>query len=116
MSNLRRSPCNVAAAAVNHLPLAVHHVVIQQALRTPKLFSSTFLWARSMDFAIIECWITSFLVAHPVHHLGDALTLEEAHQVVFEGDVELAAARVSWRPERPRNWRSTRRLSWRSVR
>src|ERR1041384_6223006 len=32
---------------------------IRKRLRIPKLFSSTFFWARSMDLVIMECCITS---------------------------------------------------------
>jgi hypothetical protein len=51
------------------------------------------------------------LLQHAVHAVG----AEDAHQVVFERQVELGAAGSPWRPERPRSWLSMRRLSCRSV-
>ena len=77
----------VAAAAVNHLPLAVHHVVVlQQALPDAEVvLLDLSLGALNglRDHRMLDD--LSFLVAHPVHHLGDALTLEEAHQSRLRG-------------------------------
>ncbi|MCB1101132.1 MAG: hypothetical protein KDL10_02140, partial [Kiritimatiellae bacterium] len=37
----------------------------------------------------------AFLVAHAVHQFGNAFGLEEAHEVIFQGHVELAATGVA---------------------
>jgi hypothetical protein len=44
-----------------------------------------------------------------------AVRAEDAHQVVFQRQEELRAARVALTAGRPRSWLSMRRLSWRSV-
>jgi hypothetical protein len=107
----------VAAFFVNGFALDVHHVVVfEQAFADAEVvFLHFFLCAfdgfghhRVLDHV-------AFFVAHFVHQAGDAVALEQAHEVVFERHVELREPGSPWRPARPRNWRSTRRLSWRSV-
>ena len=87
----------VAAAAVDDLPLAVHHIVVlEQALSDSEVvFLHLPLGALDgfRDHGVLDD--LALLVAEPVHHLGHPLALEEAHQVVLKGDVELAASRIS---------------------
>ena len=86
----------VPAATVNHLALAVHDVVIlQQTLADSKvvlLHLSLGALNGFGDHGMLDDF--SILVPKAVHHFGDTLALEQAHQIVLQRDIELAAAWV----------------------
>ena len=88
---------SIPAAAVNHLALAVHHIVIlQQALADAKVvLLHLALGALNGlgDHGVLNHF--PVLVAQTVHHLGHPFTLEQAHQVVFQAHIELAASGVA---------------------
>ena len=84
--------------------------------RIPKLFSSTFFCARSIDFVIIECWITS-PSSIPIVSMIFAIRPDPNIRIRSSSrqtkNWELPGS--PWRPDRPRSWRSTRLDSCRSV-
>src|SRR6202022_1017622 len=55
------------------------------------------------------------LHAEGVHQLRDPVAREDAHQVVFQGQVELGRARVALAARTAPELLSMRRDSWRSV-
>ncbi len=85
-------------------------------LRTPKLFSSTFFWALSIDFDIIECWITSPSLS-PILSISLAILSEPNIRIRLSSRETKNCEEPGspWRPERPLSCLSTRRDSWRSV-
>ena len=60
-----------------------------RCLRTEKFCASTCFWARSIargHHAVLDRH--AFFHAEPLHQAGDAIGAEDAHQVVFERQVE----------------------------
>ena len=82
----------------------------------PKLFSSTFFCALSIDDVIIECWITS-PSSIPRRSITFAIRSDPKRRIKLSSKEtkNWDEPTSPWRPARPRNWRSTRRDSWRSV-
>ena len=82
----------------------------------PKLFSSTFFCARSMDFVIIECWITS-PSSKPIRSITLATRSDPKSRMRLSSretkNCELPGSPCL--PERPLSCRSTRRESCLSV-
>ena len=82
----------------------------------PKLFSSTFFWARSTDLLSMPASSTS-------PSLWPNMSIALATRSEAKRRMRLSSREMKktdepgspWRPARPRSWRSTRRLSWRSV-
>ena len=77
---------SVAAALVNHLALRVHDVVVfEEALADAEVIFLDLLlrtFDRLGDHAVLNH--VAFDVAQSVHHLGNSVRREEAHQVVLE--------------------------------
>ena len=87
----------VAALAIDGVALRVHHVVILQQTLTDAEVVLLHLFLRPFDGLGNHAVLDHFAVlqADSVHHIGYFFGAEEAHQFVFEGDVELGAARVA---------------------
>jgi hypothetical protein len=107
---------DLVAALVDHLALLVHHLVVLEDVLADlgvALLDGVLgpLDGLGDHLGLDRHVVGQGLAHHPVHGAGG----EEAHQVVLEGQVEAALARVALAAGRPRSWLSMRRLSWRSV-
>jgi len=90
----------LAAALVDDLALRVEHVVVLQLALPDGEVVLLHLRLRPLD-ALVDPGVRddlALLDAHAVHDLRHPVRAEEAHQVVLEGDVELALARVALAP------------------
>ena len=88
---------DVMAEAVDGGPLLVHHVVVFQGAfpDAEMLLLHPFLGLFHGAAQPGMGEFLPFLHAHALHDAGDAVGAEEAHQVVFQGDIEDAGAGVS---------------------
>ncbi len=81
---------------VDHLALLVEHVVVlQHALPDLEVLLLHLLLSafhRAGDQPVLDGLV--LFEPHPVHETVDPLASEEAHQIVFQGDVEAAETRV----------------------
>ncbi len=88
---------NRAAPVVYDLTLAVHHLVVFENvladLEVLRLDLSLRPFDRLRDHLCLDRLI--FGKTELLHHPGHPFTLEPAHEVVFQGEVEAALARVS---------------------
>jgi hypothetical protein len=57
-------------------------------LRTEKFWASTCFWARSIARDTMLCSIGTPSPSQPLHQAADAVRPEDAHQVVFEREIE----------------------------
>ena len=65
-------------------------------MRTEKFCASTCFWARSMALVTIPCSIgTPSSIPRLLHQAGDPIRAEDAHQVVFERQVEARRAGIA---------------------
>ena len=88
---------HVAAEAVNHLALAVHHVVILErafANRVVVLFDATLgRLDRAVEPAMLQ--LLPLFESEALHDTGDTVRPEQAHQVILERDVEARRSRIA---------------------
>ncbi len=82
--------------AIDNLPLVVHHLVVLQHVfpnaEVPALHLALGVLNRAADHARLNGHIV--LNAQLIHHGREPLAAEQAHQIVLQGDVEPALARV----------------------
>ena len=87
----------IPAAAVDHLALGIHDVIVfQEALTHGEVvFLHLFLGLgdRFGDHPVLDN--LALFQAQAVHDLGDPLGTEETHQFVFQGDIELGRPGVT---------------------
>ena len=87
----------IFATLIDRLPLNVHHVVVlQQALADAEVVLFDLLlgtFDRLGHHRMLDHF--AFLMAHAVHQTGNALRLEQAHEVVFQRYVKLGRARIA---------------------
>ena len=80
----------LAAQRVDVLPLLVHHVVVLEQVLADGEVLRLHLLLRALDRARDHPVLDrhAFFHAQPLHQAGDAVRPEDAHQVVFERQVE----------------------------
>ena len=88
------------ALLVNHLALQVHDVVVFEDVLTRGEVHRLDLALRALDRLRYHRRLNGLVVGHVrlLHHTGDgihAIAAEQAHEVVFEREVELRRARVA---------------------
>src|SRR5690606_22654919 len=87
----------VQAPVAHDLSLGIEDVVVLQLPLPNRKVVLLDLLLGALD-ALVHPWVgddLALLQAEPIHHLGDAIRAEQPHEVVLEGDVELALARVT---------------------
>ena len=88
---------NLAAQRVDALALLVHHVVVLEQVLADGEVLRLDLLLRALDGARHHAVLDrhAFFHAELLHQAGDAVGAEDAHQVVFERQVEARRARVA---------------------
>ena len=88
---------DLAAQRVDALTLLVHHVVVLEEVLADGEVLRLDLLLRALDGARHHAVLDrhAFFHAEPLHQAGDAVGPEDAHQVVFEREVEARRARVA---------------------
>ena len=88
---------NLAAQRVDALTLLVHHVVVFEEMFADGEVLRFDLLLRALDGARDHAVLDRHVLFHaePLHQAGDAIRPEDAHQVVFERQVEARRARVA---------------------
>ena len=88
---------NLAAQRVDALTLLVHHVVVFEQVFADGEVLRFDLLLRALDGARHHAVLDRHVLFHaePLHQAGDAIRPEDAHQVVFERQVEARRARVA---------------------
>ena len=81
---------------IDHLPLLVHHVVVFQQVLADVEVTALHLLLRALDGTGDHRMgdHLAFLRAEAIHHTGDALRAEQAHQIVLEGNKERRSPRI----------------------
>ena len=86
-----------AAQRVDVLALLVHHVVVLEQMLADGEVLRLDLLLRALDgpgdHAVLDRH--AFFHAEPLHQAGDAVRAEDAHQVVFEREIEARRAGVA---------------------
>ncbi len=87
----------MTAAAVNHLTLGVHHIVVLQQpfTDTEVVFLHLLLGALYRFTQHIVFQYVSLFESHPVHETCNPLGSKETHQIVFQGNKENARPGIS---------------------
>ena len=88
---------DLAAQRVDALALLVHHVVVLEQVLADGEVLRLDLLLRPLDGAAHHPVLDRHALFHaqPLHQAGDAVRPEDAHQVVFEGQVEARRAGVA---------------------
>ena len=86
-----------AAQRVDALTLLVHHVVVLEQVLADREVLAFHLPLRPLDGPRHHAMLDGDALFHaqPLHQAGDAVRAEDAHQVVFEREVEARRARIA---------------------
>src|SRR5262245_11282454 len=88
---------NLTAQRIDVLALLVHHVVVLEQMLADGEVLRLDLLLRAFDRAGHHAMLDrhAFFHAEPLHQAGDPIRAEDAHQVVFEREIEARRARIA---------------------